>query len=149
MVGGYMGKWCVRKFGDEAVLKQLIALFTLSTVLIFIASQWTLTSIWPILAPFCLIAVANGALYPIVVNRALSSAKDSPATAAGLQNSLQICAASLASALVAAFASQAQMVTGIAIVVCMLGLWVGYIIANRQLNQHFTTPDNARVVQDK
>ncbi|WP_256929665.1 hypothetical protein, partial [Vibrio parahaemolyticus] len=26
--------------------------------------------IWPILAPFCLIAVANGALYPIVVNRA-------------------------------------------------------------------------------
>ncbi|MBY7868514.1 Bcr/CflA family multidrug efflux MFS transporter [Vibrio fluvialis] len=149
MVGGYMGKWCVRKFGDEAVLKQLIALFTLSTVLIFIASQWTLTSIWPILAPFCLIAVANGALYPIVVNRALSSAKDSPATAAGLQNSLQICAASLASALVAAFASQAQMVTGIAIVVCMLGLWVGYIIANRQLNQHFTAPDNARVVQDK
>lgn len=149
MVGGYIGKKSVTKYGDEKVLKQLLALFTLSSVLIFIASQWELASIWPILAPFCLIAVANGALYPIVVNRALSSAKHSPATAAGMQNSLQIGAASLASALVASLASQAQMVTGVAIIICMFGLWVGYIIANRHLSQHFTTPDNSRVVRDK
>ncbi|MCG3744088.1 Bcr/CflA family multidrug efflux MFS transporter [Vibrio cincinnatiensis] len=149
MAGGYLGKRYVNKYGDAQVLKQLMALFTVSSVSIFIASQWTLTSIWPILTPFCLIAVANGALYPIVVNRALSSAKQSPATAAGLQNSLQICAASLASALVATLASQAQMVTGIAIMICILGLWVGYIVTNKHLSQHFTTPDNSRVVQDK
>lgn len=149
MVGGYLGKVGVNKFGDEKVLKQLIGLFSVATLLVFIASQWQLTSIWPILAPFCLIAVANGALYPIVVNRALSSAKQSPATAAGLQNSLQICASSLASALVAALASQAQMVTGIAIMICMGGLWIGYIVSNRQLSEHFTTPDNARVVSEK
>lgn len=149
MTGGYLGKQCVRKYGDKRVLKPLLVLFTVSSICIFVASQWTLTSIWPILAPFCLIAVANGALYPIVVNRALSSAKQSPATAAGLQNSLQICAASLASALVATLASQAQMVTGIAIMICMLGLWMGYIFANKHLSQHFTVPDNYRVVQDK
>lgn len=149
MVGGYIGKKSVNKYGDEPVLKQLLILFTISSALIFIASQWELTSIWPILAPFCLIAVANGALYPIVVNRALSSAKHSPATAAGMQNSLQICAASLASGLVATLASQAQMVTGIAIIICTLGLWVGYVIANRHLSQHFTAPDNSRVVRDK
>lgn len=149
MVGGYIGKKSVSKYGDEKVLKQLLALFTLSSGVIFVASQWTLTSIWPILAPFCLIAVANGALYPIVVNRALSSAKHSPATAAGMQNSLQICAASLASALVATLASQAQVVTGVTIMICTFGLWVGYIIANRHLSQHFTTPDNSRVVRDK
>ncbi len=108
MVGGYLGKVGVRKFGDEKVLRQLIGLFSVAALLIFIASQWQLTSIWPILAPFCLIAVANGALYPIVVNRALASAKQSPATAAGLQNSLQITVSSLSSALVAALASQAQ-----------------------------------------
>lgn len=124
MVGGYLGKKAVQKYGDELVLKQLIALFTLSAAMIFVASQWTLSSIWPILAPFCLIAVANGALYPIVVNRALSSAKQSPATAAGLQNSLQISVSSLSSALVAALASQAQPVTGIAIVLCTGGLWI-------------------------
>ncbi|NVC64809.1 Bcr/CflA family multidrug efflux MFS transporter [Vibrio sp. 05-20-BW147] len=149
MVGGYLGKVGVRKFGDEKVLRQLIGLFSVAALLIFIASQWQLTSIWPILAPFCLIAVANGALYPIVVNRALASAKQSPATAAGLQNSLQITVSSLSSALVAALASQAQAVTGIAIVLCMGGLWIGYIVSNKELAQHFTTPDNARVVSDE
>ncbi|EGR4369639.1 Bcr/CflA family multidrug efflux MFS transporter [Vibrio cholerae] len=149
MVGGYLGKKAVQKYGDELVLKQLIALFTLSAAMIFVASQWTLSSIWPILAPFCLIAVANGALYPIVVNRALSSAKQSPATAAGLQNSLQISVSSLSSALVAALASQAQPVTGIAIVLCTGGLWIGYILSNRQLREQFTPPDNARVVSDE
>ncbi|HAS8133863.1 TPA: Bcr/CflA family multidrug efflux transporter, partial [Vibrio vulnificus] len=129
--------------------RQLIGLFSVAALLIFIASQWQLTSIWPILAPFCLIAVANGALYPIVVNRALASAKQSPATAAGLQNSLQITVSSLSSALVAALASQAQAVTGMAIVLCMGGLWIGYIVSNKELSQHFTTPDNARVVSDE
>ena len=149
MAGGYLGKVGVKKFGDEKVLRQLIGLFSVASLLIFIASQWQLSSIWPILAPFCLIAVANGALYPIVVNRALASAKQSPATAAGLQNSVQICVSSLSSALVAAMASQAQFVTGIAIIICMGGLWAGYIISNRELSQHFTTPDNARVVSDE
>ncbi|MDF4941961.1 MFS transporter, partial [Vibrio parahaemolyticus] len=132
MAGGYLGKVGVRKFGDEKVLRQLIGLFSVAALMIFIASQWELSSIWPILAPFCLIAVANGALYPIVVNRALASAQQSPATAAGLQNSLQICVSSFSSALVAAMASQAQMVTGIAIIICMGGLWMGYILSNRE-----------------
>jgi predicted MFS family arabinose efflux permease len=149
IAGGYLGKKGVAKFGDEKVLRQLIGLFSVASLLVFIASQWQLTSIWPILAPFCLIAVANGALYPIVVNRALASAKQSPATAAGLQNSLQICVSSLASALVAAMASQAQVVTGIAIIICMSGLWLGYIVSNRQLSEQFTAPDNSRVVSDE
>jgi Bcr/CflA subfamily drug resistance transporter len=149
MAGGYLGKVGVRKYGDKNVLRQLIGLFSVAALMVFVASQWTLTSIWPILAPFCLIAVANGALYPIVVNRALESAQQSPATAAGLQNSLQICVSSLASAFVAAMASQAQLVTGIAIVICMGGLWIGYILSNRELAKHFATPDNARVVREE
>ncbi|ANQ23029.1 Bcr/CflA family multidrug efflux transporter [Vibrio natriegens] len=149
MAGGYLGKVGVRKYGDKNVLRQLIGLFSVAALMVFVASQWTLTSIWPILAPFCLIAVANGALYPIVVNRALESAHQSPATAAGLQNSLQICVSSLASAFVAAMASQAQSVTGIAIVICMAGLWVGYILSNRELAKHFATPDNSRVVSEE
>ncbi len=149
MAGGYLGKVGVRKYGDKNVLRQLIGLFSVAALMVFVASQWTLTSIWPILTPFCLIAVANGALYPIVVNRALASAQQSPATAAGLQNSLQICVSSLASAFVAAMASQAQSVTGIAIVICMGGLWIGYILSNRELIKHFSAPDNARVVSEE
>ncbi|WP_418113673.1 purine nucleoside transporter PunC [Vibrio scophthalmi] len=149
MVGGYFGKRAVAKYGDEKILRQLIALFSASAIMIFVASQWQLSSIWPILAPFCLIAVANGAMYPIVVSRALGSAKQSPATAAGLQNSLQICVSSLASALVASMASQALVVTGIAIMICMGGMWIGYVVSNRELANHFTAPDNSRVVSDE
>ncbi|OIQ25140.1 purine nucleoside transporter PunC [uncultured Vibrio sp.] len=149
MVGGYAGKVSVNKYGEGKVLKQLIGLFSVAALLVFVASQWQLTSIWPLLAPFCFIAVANGALYPIVVNRALSSAKQSPATAAGLQNSIQISVSSAASALVAAMASQAQGITGVAIMICMLGLWIGYIVSDRKLSKHFRAPDNARIVRDK
>ncbi|WP_114787703.1 purine nucleoside transporter PunC [Vibrio tetraodonis] len=148
MAGGYIGKKCVAKYGDEHVLRILIGLFSLASVMIFATSQWQLSSIWPILAPFCLIAIANGALYPIVVNRALASAKQSPATAAGLQNSLQICISSLSSALVAAMASQAQTVTGIAILICMVGLWVGYWLSARSKDTGIEM-DNASAVTEK
>ncbi|USD65308.1 purine nucleoside transporter PunC [Vibrio sp. SCSIO 43136] len=149
MTGGYLGKRLVAKYGDEKILKHLLALFSVASLLVFMATQWELTSIIPLLAPFCFIAVANGAIYPIVVNRALSSAKQSPATAAGLQNSLQVSASGLASALVAAFASQALPVTGFAILICLVGLWVGYVLANQKLAEHFQTPDNSRVVSDE
>lgn len=149
MAGGYIGKVTVTKFGDEKVLRHLIGLFSVASMLIFVASQWEISSIWPILAPFCLIAVANGALYPIVVNRALKAGSHSPATAAGLQNSIQISISSLASALVALMATQAQMVSGVAIIIATLGLWAGYILSNRELSQHFTTPDNARIVSEE
>ena len=74
--------------------------------------------------------------------------RQSPATAAGLQNSLQISISGLASALVAAMASQALSATGIAVVICLGALWVGYIVSNKELSEHFATPDNSRVVAD-
>ncbi|WP_153448068.1 purine nucleoside transporter PunC [Vibrio algicola] len=129
MAGGYFGKRYVAKLGDAKVLKVLLALFSVSSIVMFIASHMAISTIWPVLIPFCFIAVANGALYPIVVNRALSSCKNSPATAAGLQNSLQICISGLASALVAAYASQALPTTGIVAVLCMAGLLGGYFLS--------------------
>ncbi|TVM35464.1 Bcr/CflA family multidrug efflux transporter, partial [Vibrio cholerae] len=43
----------------------------------------------------------------------------------------------------------AQPVTGIAIVLCTGGLWLGYVLSNRTLREQFTTPDNSRVVSDE
>lgn len=131
MVGGYFGKKSVERYGDSKVLPVLLMLFTVAVVAVFVASQSTLTSIWPVLLPFCFVAVANGALYPIVVNRALSSAQNSPATAAGLQNSIQICVSSMASMLVAFFAQQALVATGWTMIACLVGL-AGGILLTRQ-----------------
>jgi Bcr/CflA subfamily drug resistance transporter len=131
MVGGYAGKKAVEKFGDGKILTLILSLFTLSVTTVFIATQAELSSIWPILLPFCLVAAANGALYPIVVNRALSSAAQSPATAAGLQNSIQICISTLASTCVAIFAQQAQVATGWTILVCLTGVGAGLILSKK------------------
>ena len=139
MVGGMAGKHAVSRFGDNKVLCALVLLFSISAISTFVTCQFSLASIWPILLPFCLLAVANGALYPIVVNRALATAKHCPATGAGLQNSSQICVSSISSALVAAYASQAQTITGIAILICLLGLWMGYMMskkASTPLSEH-------------
>ena len=149
MVGGYMGKKLVAKLGDEAVLKQLLGLETVAILLVFAACQWQLASVWPILAPFCLLAVANGAIYPIVVNRALSSAPHCSATAAGLQNSIQIGVSSLASALVATFAVVAQTAVGYVILGCLVLMWLGYVISNPALTSELTIPDNSRVANDE
>ncbi|MGF1779467.1 purine nucleoside transporter PunC [Vibrio nomapromontoriensis] len=149
MVGGYMGKKLVAKLGDEAVLKQLLGLETVAILLVFAACQWQLTSVWPILAPFCLLAVANGAIYPIVVNRALSSAPHCSATAAGLQNSIQIGVSSLASALVATFAVVAQTAVGYVILGCLVLMWLGYVISNPAITSELTIPDNSRVANDE
>ncbi|GAM65383.1 multidrug resistance protein [Vibrio ishigakensis] len=125
MVGGFAGKKAVEKLGDGKVLGVTLSLFTLAVIAVFIATQNELTSIWPVLLPFCFVAVANGALYPIVVNRALSSAQNSPATAAGLQNSIQICVSSLASTLVAVFTQSALVATGWVIITCIGGIAIG------------------------
>ncbi|MBY5992885.1 purine nucleoside transporter PunC [Ferrimonas balearica] len=130
MLGGYLGKRLVARHGDAPVLKGLLVMFSVAAGAITLVSQLTLTSIWPVLLPFCFLAVTNGALYPIVVNRALSSAPHCAATAAGLQNSLQIAISFGASAVVAALASIALPVTGVAIglsalVVVLGALWAG------------------------
>jgi hypothetical protein len=84
-----------------------------------------------------------------VVNRALSSAAHCSATAAGLQNSLQIGVSSLASAIVAAFAVLAQSAVGYVILGCLAVMWIGYLVANPAVTEELTIPDNSRVVSDE
>ena len=88
-------------------------------------------------------------MYSIVVNNALSSAKHCAATAAGLQNSVQISVSSLASAVVAAFASQAQPATGITIFVCMLALLLSYMVANGKPRSENIETDNTPLTSEE
>ncbi|GAA5194802.1 purine nucleoside transporter PunC [Ferrimonas gelatinilytica] len=131
MTGGYLGKKWVARRGDTPVLHALLTLFSVTSLVLLVASQLPLQTIWALLIPFCFLAVANGALYPIVVNRALSSAPECAATAAGLQNSLQIAISFGASAIVATFASHALAVTGWVIAAAALMVLAGYALSRR------------------
>lgn len=104
IVGGYGCKALLNKYHSASLLAGSVLLFILSVTAIFIVSwQNNLTSIWPALAPFCLLALANGACYPIVVNNALVDFKHCSGTAAGLLNFLQTMICFVASGIVSAF----------------------------------------------
>ncbi|USD38993.1 Bcr/CflA family multidrug efflux MFS transporter [Ferrimonas sp. SCSIO 43195] len=149
MAGGYLGKRAVEKCGDAWVLKQLLLVFALASLILLVVSQLSIPVIWPLIAPFCLLAAANGALYPIVVNRALRCAKECPATAAGLQNSIQISISFAASAAVALFASRALEAVGIAIGLSCIGVMLGYVISEPGQRRQWVAPDPARVAVDE
>ncbi|OOE87584.1 purine nucleoside transporter PunC [Salinivibrio sharmensis] len=136
VVGGYACRHALNKLKDHSILPWLLKLFVISVVVIFLISWRTdVTNIWVILGPFCFLAAANGAIYPLVVNRALENFKSCSATAAGLLNFLQMMVCFVASAVVSAFAAAGL----IAVTTVMLSTCVVVIIgfglvwhANRQ-----------------
>ncbi|WP_325892499.1 purine nucleoside transporter PunC [Grimontia sp. NTOU-MAR1] len=105
IVGGYSCRALLSKFDSATMLPWFVGLFIASVSVIFVVSwQSDLTTIWPVLIPFCFMAAANGAIYPIVVNKALEEFKSCSATAAGLLNFLQTMICFVASAVVSALA---------------------------------------------
>ncbi|MCG7497686.1 Bcr/CflA family multidrug efflux MFS transporter [Vibrio sp. Of7-15] len=103
IVGGYGCRALLTKFEPQQLLPWLLKLFVVSVLVIFLVAWRTEpTSIIPLLIPFCFMAVANGAIYPIVVNSALTEFKSCSASAAGLLNFLQTMICFGASALVSA-----------------------------------------------
>ncbi|WP_274165450.1 purine nucleoside transporter PunC [Enterovibrio gelatinilyticus] len=105
IVGGYSCRALLNKFDGATILPWFVGLFIASVAVIFVVSwQTDVTNIWPVLIPFCFLAAANGAIYPIVVNKALEEFKHCSATAAGLLNFLQTMICFVASGIVSALA---------------------------------------------
>ena len=104
IVGGYGCRTLLNRYTGRQILPWLLGLFFASVLIMFVIPYvMNVTTIWPILIPFCFLAVANGAIYPIVINLALSNFKHCSATAAGLLNFLQTMVCFASSALVSAF----------------------------------------------
>ncbi|QDJ13206.1 Bcr/CflA family multidrug efflux transporter [Mergibacter septicus] len=105
IIGGYGCRALLKRYQGKQLLPWLLGLFFISVTVMFIISiSIELNTIWAILLPFCLLAVANGGICPMVINSALSEFKHCSATAAGLLNFLQTLFCSIASALVSSFA---------------------------------------------
>lgn len=103
IIGGYGCRALLTKFEPQQLLPWLLKLFVVSVLVIFLVAWRTEpTSIIPLLIPFCFMAIANGAIYPIVVNSALTEFKSCSASAAGLLNFLQTMICFGASAVVSA-----------------------------------------------
>ena len=135
LVGGYGCRSLLTRFSAKQLLPWLITLFITTVVTMFvIAFATSPTTIWPILIPFCFLAVANGAIYPLVINAALADFKNCSATAAGLLNFLQTMFCFLASSIVSAFSEHGLYTVTAVMLFQGLVIMVGYV-----LTKHKTT----------
>jgi len=100
LIGGYGCRAALQKWQGQQLLPGLLVLFAVSVLATRGAGFLCHVSLVEILIPFCVMAIANGAIYPIVVAQALRPFPHATGRAAALQNTLQLGLCFLASLVV-------------------------------------------------
>ena len=100
LIGGYGCRAALQKWQGQQLLPWLLVLFAVSVIATWAAGFISHVSLVEILIPFCVMAIANGAIYPIVVAQALRPFPHATGRAAALQNTLQLGLCFLASLVV-------------------------------------------------
>ena len=100
LIGGYGCRAALQKWQGKQLLPWLLVLFAVSVIATWAAGFIIHLSLVEILIPFCVMAIANGAIYPIVVAQALRPFPHATGRAAALQNTLQLGLCFLASLVV-------------------------------------------------
>ncbi|MGF1702324.1 Bcr/CflA family multidrug efflux MFS transporter [Photobacterium makurazakiensis] len=136
IVGGYGCRALLNKYDSQTLLPWILKLFFASVTVMFLISLNTEPkTIWPILIPFCFLAVANGAIYPLIISKALEDFKSCSATAAGLLNFLQTMVCFAASGLVSAFAVYGLITVTTAMFVTGFLALIGYAFVVKARNE--------------
>lgn len=134
MVGGYSCRSALQRISGRALLPWLLVAYCASMVGLYVVATWTVPTLTTLLIPFCLMALVNGASYPIVVANALKPFSENSGKAAGLQNTLQLGLCFLGSLLVSTFISQPLQIT-VEVMLATAPLAVlGYLIQRRKAN---------------
>ncbi len=102
LVGGYGCRAALQKWEGQQMLPWLLVLYALSVIGTWAVGFIPGADLAEILIPFCVMAIANGAIYPIVVAQALRPFPQATGRAAALQNTLQLGLCFLASLVVSA-----------------------------------------------
>src|SRR5471030_995511 len=135
LVGGFGCRMLINKIDGNRILPWLLAGYALSVVALYLVATLTNATLITLLIPFCLMALVNGACYPIVVANALMPFPANTGKAAALQNTLQLGLCFIASLMVSAFIAHPLMATVTTmlstIVLVVLGRW----LSQRQVNQ--------------
>lgn len=126
LIGGYGCRAALQKWSGTRMLPWLLAAYAVSVIGTWVAGWFVPTSLTLLLIPFCMMAMANGAIYPIVVAEALRPFAHASGRAAALQNTLQLGLCFLASLLVSwLIATPLLSTTSVMLVTAVLAL-IGY-----------------------
>lgn len=100
LIGGYGCRAALQRLPGARLLPWLLIAFALSVAATWAVGLYENATLTMLLIPFCLMAMANGAIYPIVVAAALQPFPQATGRAAALQNTLQLGLCFIASLLV-------------------------------------------------
>ncbi|WP_337015371.1 purine nucleoside transporter PunC [Leclercia sp. AS011] len=136
LIGGYGCRAALQKWQGHQMLPWLLGLFAVSVIATWAVGFITGVGLAALLIPFCLMAVANGAIYPIVVAQALRPFPQATGSAAALQNTLQLGLCFLASLLVSWLIATPLLTTTsvmvATVVLAALGYRMQYVPAGQQ-----------------
>ena len=140
LLGGFGCRVVISKLDGNKILPWLLAGYGVSMVTLFCVAMFTDAGLISLLIPFCLMALVNGATYPIVVANALMPFPANTGKAAALQNTLQLGLCFLASLLVSAF-----IVVGVMATVTIMLSTLLLVVLGRWLSlRHEITQDNGQ-----
>lgn len=132
LFGGYGCKVLLTRMSGKRLLPILLAIYSMSVVAVWVVGISGYVSLTLLLIPFCVMAMANGAIYPIVVAAALLPFPQAAGRAAALQNTLQLGLCFLASMVVSwLIVTPLLTTTSVMLVTIPLALG-GYLMARRR-----------------
>lgn len=111
LVGGYSCRSALQRIDGKTLLPWLILAYCVSMVALYLVATLTVPTLTTLLIPFCLMALVNGASYPIIVANALMPFSANSGKAAALQNTLQLGLCFLASLLVSSLLAHPLQIT--------------------------------------
>ncbi|KYO05281.1 MULTISPECIES: purine nucleoside transporter PunC [Enterobacter] len=126
LVGGYGCRAALQKWEGQQMLPWLLVLYALSVIATWAVGFIPGAGLAEILIPFCVMAVANGAIYPIVVAQALRPFPQATGRAAALQNTLQLGLCFLASLVVSTLIATPLLTTTSVMLVTVALALLGY-----------------------
>jgi len=136
MTGGYSYRFAGDKIKGRVLLNYLLPVYSLCMLAILYISLFSQPTLFVLLIPFCFMAFANGATYPIVVAEALKPFVNDSGKASALLNFLQLSACFLASAVVSKFTdSSSLLATSVVMAATIVFALTGYLLSKQPADQ--------------
>ncbi|CDG12042.1 Bcr/CflA family multidrug efflux MFS transporter [Serratia marcescens] len=128
LLGGYGCRAALKRINGKTLLPWLLVAYGVSMVALYLVATVTTPTLTTLLIPFCVMALVNGAGYPIMVANALMPFPESSGKAAALQNTLQLGLCFVASMMVSAFIAQPLLATVTVMVSTVILAALGYFL---------------------
>jgi Bcr/CflA subfamily drug resistance transporter len=133
LVGGYGCRAALQKWQGQQLLPWLLVIFAVSVAATWMVGLVADASIIAVMIPFCVMAIVNGGIYPIVVAQALKPFPQATGRAAALQNTLQLGLCFLTSLLVSALIATPLLTTTSVMLVSIVLAGLGYFMQRQSV----------------